>query len=243
MPKTLITYLVEQGQSKDKAERVIRSGQVMINDVVVFTPSEPLKDTDRILIKKTKEWVSRGAYKLLKAIDVFNLDIKDKAVLDIGSSTGGFTQVALENGALQVNSVDVGTNQLDYKLRVDPRVNVFEKTNLKTITPEMFDRKIELVIVDVSFISLRHVFNVSKALGDKDLQIMALIKPQFEANSNQVQPGGIVLKELHQEIIDKVKGYAEANGFILKEVQASPITGNKSKNIEYISLFERNNNE
>jgi len=147
--------------------------------------------------------------------------------------------VALVNGAKKVYSLDVGTNQLDYKLRSDKRVVSIERTNLKTITPEMFDEKIDIVVTDVSFISLKHVFNVCSKLGDEKLQIIALIKPQFEANSDQVQSGGFVPEELHEEIIDKVKNYANGNLFNLIKINKSIIKGNKSKNQEYISLFER----
>jgi len=183
--------------------------------------------------------VSRGAFKLLGALEEFDLDFNNKIVLDIGSSTGGFTHVALEHGAKKVYALDVGTNQLDYKLRSNDRVVSLEKTNLKTITPEMFSEKIDLIVTDVSFISLKHVFNVAKTLGDENFKIIALIKPQFEANSDQVQEGGFVPETLHEEIISKVKAYAEKNNFKMIDVKKSIIKGNKSKNQEYISLFER----
>ena len=240
---TLKQKVIEMGYTEDKAERIIMSGIVKVNDVVVFIPSEKLKETDVIVFKKTKEWVSRGAYKLLAAIEQFNMDFNNKVVLDIGSSTGGFTEVSLKNGAEHVYSLDVGTNQLAYKIRASEKVTALEKTNLKTITKEMFDKNIDIVVTDVSFISLKHVFNVVSNLGTKDLKIMALIKPQFEANSNQVQKGGIVPEELHEEIIEKVKKFASANNFHLIGINKSPIKGKKTGNIEYITMFERNNNE
>lgn len=232
-----ITLLQKLSQVNDHAEGLIRSGNVMVNEEVVFIPSTKIKDTDVIKVKQQKEWVSRGAYKLISAIETFGLDFNNKVVLDIGSSTGGFTQVALAKGAKFVNSLDVGTNQLDYSLRVNKKVQVFEKTNLKTIIPSMFKDKIDVIITDVSFISLRHVFKVSKDLEPE--LIMALIKPQFEANSNQILSGGIAPIEIHEEIIEKVKRYALENDFKLIEYKESPIKGAKSKNIEYISLFKK----
>ena len=243
MAVTLLDKVIELGHTSDKAKRIIMSGIVKVNDTIVFIPSEPIKSGDSVVIKKTKEWVSRGAYKLLAAIDEFGFDFQDKIVLDIGSSTGGFTEVSLKNGAKHVFALDVGTNQLAYKIRADEKVTPLEKTNLKTITPDMFDQQIDIVVTDVSFISLRHVFNVVSNLGNKSLKIMALIKPQFEANSNQVEPGGIVPKDLHEGIIKKVKQYAEDNGFELIKINESPIKGKKTGNIEYITMFERNKDE
>ncbi len=243
MKITLLQKIEEMGHDKDKATRIIMSGMVKVNENVVFTPSETIQPTDSIVLKKTKEWVSRGAYKLLSAIEKFNIDFNNKVVLDIGSSAGGFSEVSLKSGASHVFALDVGTNQLDYKLRSDERVTVMEKTNLKTIRRDLFDKEIDVVVTDVSFISLKHVFNVLKDIGDKNLQVMALIKPQFEANSDQVMSGGIVSEELHEEIIDKVKAFAAKNKFELKKIDKSPITGKKIGNIEYITLFERANNE
>ena len=231
----LIERVIELGFDEEKAKRIIQSGQVLVNNEVLFMANQKIKDTDKVIIKESKKYVSRGAFKLLSAIEEFNLDLNNKVVLDIGSSTGGFTQVALENKASHVFALDVGTNQLDYKLRSDKRVTTLEKTNLKTITPEMFNKDIDVVVTDVSFISLKHVFRVVK---DLDVNfIMALIKPQYEANSDQILKGGIAPKEIHEEIISKVKTYALEEGFVLKDIKESPIVGAKSKNIEYLSVF------
>lgn len=234
--KTLIEIVMEHNLTKDEAERYIRSGKVLVNDEQVIVPSIKIKDKDRILIKGIKEWVSRGAYKLLEAIKMFDLDFSNKVVLDIGSSTGGFTQVALENGAKRVYSLDVGTNQLDFKLRSNPLVTALEETNLKTINKSMFNETLDVVVTDVSFISLGHVFNVLK---DFDVTIVALIKPQFEAYQRDIQEGGYVDETLHPGIIDRVKEKALENGYTLVKVEKSPILGGKSKNIEYISLFKK----
>ena len=238
MKYTLIEYLTNEGYNKDDAEKLIRAGQVMVNRMVVFTPSVRLKGSETIDINLKSKWVSRGALKLLKAIDVFSLDFSDKVVLDIGSSTGGFSQVALEHGAKHVYSLDIGTNQLDYKIRSNPKVTTMEKTNLKSINKDMFKKEIDIVVTDVSFISLKEVFKVLKHLDTIEI-IMALIKPQYEANSNQVQKGGFIPKELHKDIINKVKTYAKDNGFKIIKVEESGILGKESKNIEYISKIKR----
>ncbi|WKX02207.1 TlyA family RNA methyltransferase [Candidatus Mycoplasma mahonii] len=237
---TILEKLVKLGYEKEKAKRIIMSGQVKINENIIFIPSEKILEEDQVSIKESKQWVSRGAYKLLAAIDEFNINFKDLIVLDIGSSTGGFSHVALAYGAKHVYALDVGTNQLSYKIRSDKRVTTIEKTNLKTITKDMFQDKIDFVVTDVSFISLKYMFQVAKDIGDESLQIMALIKPQFEANSNQVEPGGFVPEEIHSNIIDKVKKYAVDNNFKMSAMSKSPIKGKKIKNIEYITLFERN---
>lgn len=234
---TVLELVIAKGYSKDEAERFIRSGKVLINSEAVIVPSIKVKEDSNVIIKELKEWVSRGAYKLLKAIEVFNLDFKDKIVLDIGSSTGGFTQVSLKNGAKKVYSVDVGTNQLDFSLRSHNQVVVMEKTNLKTLTKDMFKEEIDIVVTDVSFISLKRVFDVLEPILSEDKILMALIKPQYEADSSDVQDGGFVNKDKHDIIITKLSNYAKEKKLKLLDIQESPISGNKSKNTEYISLF------
>lgn len=169
------------------------------------------------------------------AINEFGLNFNNKVVIDIGSSTGGFTHVLLKSGASKVYALDSGTNQLDYSLRSDSRVESMEKTNLKDIKEEMFAPIPEIAVCDVSFISIKHVF---KVLNENlhGIPLMALIKPQFEANSSQVQEGGYVPEEIHEQIIDKVKTFASEQGYFLKKIAKSPIEGGVSKNIEYISF-------
>ena len=231
---TLLEKIVSLGFSEERAYKLIKSGNVLVNEEVNLFPNTKINN-QLIRIKEIKHYVSRGAYKLLKAIEIWNIDFNNKVVLDIGSSTGGFTQVALEHKANYVYALDVGTNQLDYSLRSNDKVKVLEKTNLKTITKEMFNKKIDIVITDVSFISLKHVFKVLEDF--KGITLVVLIKPQFEANSNQVQSKGIVPNELHKEIIDKVKNYAKQYNFIFQDVKESPIKGQKSGNVEYLALF------
>ena len=237
--KTVLQIIMEMGYTKDQSEKLIRAGKVKINGNDVFIPSEKFKKVGEVFIKDVKKWVSRGAFKLLAAFEEFYLDIKDKVGLDIGSSTGGFTEVLLNKGARKVYALDVGTNQLDFSLRRDERVVVLEKTNLKKINKEMFSEEINLVVTDVSFISLKEVFRVLENTLNQGVQLMALIKPQFEAFPDQVESGGYVPENLHKEIIERVIKHSDDFGFKYIKHKASPIKGNKAKNIEYITLFER----
>ncbi|MCP4337201.1 MAG: TlyA family RNA methyltransferase [Mycoplasma sp.] len=236
---TLIKLLINKGYGLDESKKLIRAGYVKVDGEEIIIPDTKIRENAEIIIKETKKWVSRGALKLLEAIKFFNINFKDCVVLDIGSSTGGFTEVALKYGAKKVYSLDVGTNQLDFSLRRQEKVCSLEKTNLKTIKKEMFEDKIEIVVTDVSFISLKEVFKVLKNTLEKKIKVVALIKPQYEAFPDQVLKGGIVKKELHKNIIEKVIKHAENFNFKLIDYKESPIKGKKSKNIEYISLFEK----
>ncbi len=237
--KTALAILMDMDYTKDAAEKLIRSGKVKINGVEAFIPTEKFKEDGEVFIKDTKKWVSRGALKLLSAFDNFDLTISNKVGLDIGSSTGGFTEVLLAKGAKKVYSLDVGTNQLDFSLRRNQKVIPLEKTNLKTINKEIFAEDLDLVVTDVSFISLKEVFKVLKNTLEPKTKLMALIKPQFEAFADQVEDGGYVPEHLHEEIINRVIKHSNEHGFKYIMHKPSPIKGNKAKNIEYISLFER----
>lgn len=231
--------LVAKGYDIKIAEAIIRIGNVQVNNETIFLPNQMINSDSLIKIKETKKWVSRGALKLLKAIKIFNLNFENKNILDIGSSTGGFTQVALEKGAKKVWSLDVGTNQLDYSLRSNNQVVVLEKTHFNKISKELISEKIDIVVCDVSFISVKKLFLVLENFLETKTQLMILIKPQFEATSKFVQEGGYVEKQHHQYLIDIIIENANKYGFEFKHIAESPITGSKSKNIEYISLFER----
>ncbi|MGL5591838.1 MAG: TlyA family RNA methyltransferase [Metamycoplasmataceae bacterium] len=235
---TLLEKLISMKYDEKLANSLIRMGSVFVDNEKIVTPKVKIKDNAIIKIKESKKYVSRGAYKLLSALEEFQVDPKGLVCLDIGSSTGGFTQVLLEKGAKYVYALDVGTNQLDYKLRSDSRVKSLEKTNLKLINKKMFDQQIELIVCDVSFISLKHVFDVISNLLLESSFFIALIKPQYEINSNDVSEGGFAEIELHQGIIDKIVEYSKDN-FEFMKLKRSPILGNKSKNIEYLSLFKR----
>ncbi|MDZ7293138.1 TlyA family RNA methyltransferase [Mycoplasmopsis pulmonis] len=236
---TLKEYLISLDKNEKEAVGLILSSKVKVNDEFVLLPSYLVKQNDIIEIVNVKEYVSRGAYKLLQAIEDFKLDFKDKIVLDIGSSTGGFSQVALINGAKKVYALDSGTNQLDYKLRILDNVVVYENTNLKNINPKMFEEQLDICVCDVSFISLKEVFKVLQSVLKKNKSLMALIKPQFEAPKNLVEKGGYVNVKYHEEIINKVINFAHDYEFELVQFFPSKTPGKKAKNIEYISLFRK----
>lgn len=240
---TLVNFLIAQGYDLKKANALIKAGQVMVNNQTETLPYFKLKSIDEVLIREKSQWVSRGALKLLKAIEVFKLDFQNQVVLDIGSSTGGFTQVALAYGAKKVYAVDVGTNQLAFKLRKNLQVKVMEKTNLKTLKPTHFAEKINIVVCDVSFITLKRVFEVLDLIVDSSVQLMLLIKPQYEASSNLVKNGKVDIK-YHKQIIEDLKNYALSYNFYLEKIEKSPIKGKSAQNIEYLTLFKRRyNNE
>ena len=238
---TLVEYLINNYDYEiKKAQAIIMAGLVLVNEEVITISSYKIKAKDQIRIKETKTWVSRGAYKLLAAIKEFNLGIKNKICLDIGASTGGFSQVLIHHGAKLVYALDVGTNQLDFKLRNLNNLISLEKTNLKTINKKMFESKLDLVVCDVSFISIKHVFNVlTNDLLALDHQLIILIKPQFEAPSKLVDHNGFVDPIYHQQIIDKIILDAKTKGFVLKQICPSPVVGQKSKNIEYLAHFQK----
>lgn len=235
----LLDFLKKEGYSEKEAISYIKTGQVTINSNKETLVNYVVKQTDKIQIKKKSPWVSRGAYKLLEAYKKFNLNFFQKTVLDIGSSTGGFTEVALHYGAQKVYAVDVGTNQLAYKLRMNPKVQVMEKTNLKDLHKNMFNAKIEIAMCDVSFISLKPVFQVLKNILEYKTILVALIKPQFQARKEHISPGGVVNIEHHKGIINNIKKQAKFFRFLFLDMCLSPIQGQKSKNTEYLALFRK----
>lgn len=239
---TLLEKMIKMNYDEKVANSLIRIGNVFVDNEKITMPKTKIKEDAVINVKESRKYVSRGAYKLLSALEEFEINPSGLVCLDIGSSTGGFTQVLLEHGAKFVYALDVGSNQLDYKLRTNNKVKALEKTNLKLIKKEMFDQEIDLIVCDVSFISLKSVFDVIGNLLSESKFFIALIKPQYEINSNEVSAGGFAKVELHQEIIDKIVRYSDINFDFIK-LKKSPILGSKSKNIEYLSLFKRNKNE
>ena len=238
---TLIEKLFSLGYSNKESLGLIMSGNVLVNEEIVIKGSTKIKENDVIRIKNKKKWVSRGSYKLLEAIEKFNLDLTNKICLDVGASTGGFTQVLLSKGAKKIYSLDSGTNQLDFSLRQNEKVVSLEKTNLKSINDDMFEEKIDFICCDVSFISVKKLFDVlskTNVLANENY-VLILIKPQFEASSNIVEKGGFVNKIHHKDIIDSIISYAIKLNFIFLSIIESPIKGNVSKNIEYLALFRR----
>ncbi|CAT04975.1 TlyA hemolysin [Mesomycoplasma conjunctivae] len=234
---TIKQKLIELGYQD--AEILIRVGKVRVNREVIFVPSTKIGKDDDIEVENKKEFVSRGAYKLLAAIEAFQLNFKDKIVLDVGASTGGFSQVCLLNKAKKVYALDVGTNQLDYNLRKNSKICSMEKTNIKNVTTQNFSEQIETIVCDVSFISLKEVINVAAKLLAPKSDFVALLKPQFEASSKYVEKGGFVNEKYHQFLIDRIINFAQNKFNFIGQI-VSPIKGNKSKNTEYILYFQRN---
>ena len=241
MKERLDVLLVKQGffDSREKAKRAIMAGLVFIGQER-YEKAGTMVDTESELNVKgnTCPYVSRGGLKLEKSIKTWDLDLKGYTCMDIGSSTGGFTDCMLQNGATKVYALDVGTNQLAYSLRIDPRVVVMEKTNIRDVDPASFE-KLDFISIDVSFISLELVLPVASALLKEGGQIVSLVKPQFEAGREKVGKGGIVRdKAVHREVIENVVKYAENADLTPYGLSYSPITGAKG-NIEYLLYMKK----
>lgn len=243
MKKRLDVLLVERrlADSREKAKAVIMTGNVFVNgqreDKAGTTFDE---EKAQIEIKgHTMKYVSRGGYKLEKAIDVFGVDVRDKVCMDIGSSTGGFTDCMLQNGAVKVFAVDVGRGQLDWKLRQDERVISMEKTNIRYVKPEDIGEPVAFASVDVSFISLGLVLPAARELLTADGRMVCLIKPQFEAGREKVGKKGVVRDPaVHIEVIEKVIGIVDQLHFKVLGLDYSPIKGPEG-NIEYLIYLEK----
>lgn len=243
MKVRLDQFVFEEGytESRQRAQALIMAGVVYVNNQKVDKAGYMLKETDKVEVRgKDLKYVSRGGYKLEKAIELYNLDLTDRVCMDIGASTGGFTDCMLQNGAKKVYAVDVGYGQLAWKLRTDERVVNFEKTNIRNVTEENLDEKINFFSVDVSFISLKHIFPVAYAISTNDVIGACLVKPQFEAGKEKVGKKGVVRDSaVHKEVIISVMDYANQNGFFVKELTFSPIKGPEG-NIEFLIVITKN---
>ena len=231
----LDVLLVNRGmfESRAKAQAAVMAGQVLVNEQKIDKPGTPVAPevTIRLLGNKLP-YVSRGGLKLEKAMACFPITLEGDICMDIGSSTGGFTDCMLQNGAKKVYSVDVGYGQFAWKLRQDPRVVCMEKTNIRYVTPEDIDDVLDFASVDVSFISLTKVLPAAYALLKDGGQMVCLIKPQFEAGREKVGKKGVVReKSTHHEVIEKVTEFAVSIGFSVLEISFSPIKG-PERNIE-----------
>ena len=242
MKERLDVLLVNRNlaESREKAKAIIMSGNVFVDgqredkagstfseDVAIEVKGNPLK------------YVSRGGLKLEKAMDHYGISIEGKTCMDVGSSTGGFTDCMLQNGAVKVYSVDVGTNQLAWKLRQDERVISMEKTNIRYLTPDQIPDQISFASIDVSFISLTKVLLPVRELLSVGGEIVALIKPQFEAGREKVGKKGVVRDtKVHEEVIELVSGYASSIGFECINLEFSPIKGPEG-NIEYLLYLKK----
>jgi len=235
-------YVFEQGYapSKTRAQALIMSGIVFVNNQKADKAGTMIKDTDVVEVRgKDLKYVSRGGLKLEKAIELYNLDLNDKICMDIGASTGGFTDCMLQNGAAKVYAVDVGYGQLAWKLRSDERVKNMEKTNIRNVTADMLDEPINFFSVDVSFISLKHIFPVAYAVSTDNVIGACLVKPQFEAGKEKVGKKGVVRdSRVHKEVIENVIRFANENGFYVHKLTFSPIKGPEG-NIEFLIIISK----
>ena len=240
MKKRVDVLLVENGLaiSRQKAQAMIMSGDVFFENRPVTKPSELFEDTALFTIKQGIPYVSRGGLKLEKAINVFNIDLYEKVCIDIGASTGGFTDCMLQNGAKKVYAVDVGYGQLDWTLRNNSKVVVQEKTNARYLKSEMYEENIDFISVDVSFISLSLLFQTIDLILGANGHCMTLIKPQFEAGKGKVGKNGVVRnRQTHFDVIKYVIAVAAQNHFEVLGLDFSPITGPKG-NIEFIAYWK-----
>ncbi|MCI4675578.1 TlyA family RNA methyltransferase [Candidatus Mycolicibacterium alkanivorans] len=229
--------LVRRGlaRSRQQAAELIGAGRVSIDGMRAVKPATAVAITANLKVEGTgeKTWVSRGAHKLIGALDVFGIEVGDRRCLDAGASTGGFTEVLLDRGAAEVVAVDVGYGQLAWSLRSDPRVRVIERTNVRDLTAEAIGGRVDLVVADLSFISLATVLPALTACASPGANIVPMVKPQFEVGRDQVGSGGVVSDpQLRATAVLAVAARAETLGWQTVDVTASPLPG-PSGNVEY----------
>ena len=220
-------------KSRTEAQNLIREGKIFVNNQKEDKPGTTIKEDSLVELRGEKQkYVSRGGYKLEKAINIWNLDLNDKVCMDVGSSTGGFTDCMLQNGARKVYSIDVGTGQLDWSLRNNERVVVLEQTNARYIDKET-----------VNFISISKILPAIYSIIDEETVFISLLKPQFEAEKEEVEKGGIIKdKKIHEKIISNVINYVRASKFDIINLDYSPIKG-PSGNIEYLLYLKKSSCE
>ena len=234
--------LVSRGlaESRARAQALVMAGLVFVGDRKVDKSGQQVAEDAELVVKgRDHPWVSRGGVKLAHAIDHFGVDPAGAVAMDIGSSTGGFTDVLLQRGAEHLFAVDSGTNQLAWKLRQDPRVTVLEQTSARILTPEQIDRPCNWVVCDASFISLAKVLERPLELAAPDCRLVALIKPQFEVGREEVGKGGVVRDPaLHARVCDEVRAWLEGSGWAIDGIVESPITGPEG-NVEFLVAARR----
>lgn len=242
MKKRLDVMLFERGlaDSREKAKRLIMAGIVYVDNNKEDKAGSTFEEEAVIEVRgKTLKYVSRGGLKLEKAMDVYGIRLDGMVCMDVGASTGGFTDCMLQNGAVKVYSVDVGHGQLDWKLRNDPRVVCMEKTNIRYVEPEHIDDVLDFASIDVSFISLTKVLGPVRNLLKDGGEVVCLIKPQFEAGREKVGKKGVVRdKSVHREVIKMVADFALSIGFSVKGLDFSPVKGPEG-NIEYLLYIRK----
>ncbi len=235
-------YLVQNNliQSRERAKALIMAGVVFVNEQKVDKAGEMIADDAKVEVRGHDiGYVSRGGLKLEKAMQSFPITPAGKVCMDIGASTGGFTDCMLQNGACKVYAVDVGYGQLAWSLRTDERVVNMERTNIRNVQREDLADDIAFFSVDVSFISLKHIFPVAQRITAKDAVGICLVKPQFEAGREKVGKHGVVREpETHREVILAAMGYAAESGFTVKGIDFSPVKGPEG-NIEYLMYVEK----
>ncbi|NUS99733.1 MAG: TlyA family RNA methyltransferase [Sphingomonas sp.] len=235
--------LVDRGlaESRTRAQALIMAGTVFSGERKLAKPGDMLADDAPLEVRsKDHPWVSRGGIKLDHGLSHFEFDVSDAIALDVGSSTGGFTDVLLSRGAVKVYAVDVGTNQLAWKLRQDPRVVVLEQTNARFLTAEVVPEPVDIIVCDASFISLAKVLDAPLKLARAGARLVALVKPQFEAGRDEVGKGGVVRDPgVHERVCTQAKGWVESQGWTVLGVTQSPITGPEG-NVEFLLGAEKN---
>ena len=240
--KRLDQMLVDRGlvESRTRAQALVMAGLVFSGEQKLAKPGQQLAEDAPLDVRgRDHPWVSRGGIKLAHAIEHFGLDPAGVTAMDIGSSTGGFTDVLLQNGAAHVFAVDSGTNQLAWKLRQDERVTVLEQTSARILTPELIDRPVSWVVCDASFIGLAKVLEVPLQLAEPRCRLVALIKPQFEVGREEVGKKGVVSDPLlHDRVCGEVRQWIEGLGFDVQGIVESPIKGPEG-NIEFLISAQR----
>jgi len=242
MPRERIDkLLVDRGlaESRTKAQALVMAGAVLVEEQLIHKPSELFSHDANIRVKEsaTQRYVSRGGLKLEAALDEFNIDVHGLMCLDVGASTGGFTDCLLQHGAQRVVALDVGHNQLDWKIRNDPRVEVREEVNARHLLPEDFEGEFDLITIDVSFISLTKILPALVPLLTNSGRIVGLIKPQFEVGKGEVGKGGIVKDpSRHQRVVSEVNVFAKSLSLQVTGVIESPIKG-ADGNTEFLALY------
>ena len=236
--KRVDVALVERGlaQSREKAQALVMSGMVYIGENKVDKASMQVTPEDELIVRQTGTgYVSRGALKLEKGLAVFNVEAKDRVAMDLGASTGGFTDVLLQNGAAHVYAIDVGYGQLDWKLRNDPRVTVMERTNARYLTADDLPLHPTLGVMDVSFISITKILPAAAAIMGEDGEFISLIKPQFEAGRDRVGKKGVVRDaQVHLDVVKEILHFIDADmGWTAQNLSFSPIKGPEG-NIEFL---------
>lgn len=227
--------------SRTKAQALIMAGVVFSGERKLAKPGDMLAEDEPLDVRgKDHPWVSRGGIKLDHGLTHFGFDVTGAVALDVGSSTGGFTDVLLSRGAAKVYAIDVGTNQLAWKLRQDPRVVVHEQTNARFLTAKQVPEPIDIVVCDASFIALAKVLEAPLKLARSGAKLVALVKPQFEAGREDVGKGGVVRDpEVHERVCTQAKGWVESQGWTVLGVTPSPITGPEG-NVEFLLGAEKN---